>query len=83
MEQAQLERREPLNGSAWLSSHLQNQLLYIQFYWYSNTFLPESDFQPPPMAGRAGWLLARTGSLSGHPSKQQPRSTLLDSVTLR
>ncbi|KAG8268437.1 Zinc finger, CCHC domain-containing protein [Homalodisca vitripennis] len=28
--------------------------------------------------GRIGWLLARTGSLSGHPSKQQPRSTLLD-----
>ncbi|KAG8269589.1 hypothetical protein J6590_104414 [Homalodisca vitripennis] len=28
--------------------------------------------------GRAGGLLARTGSLSGHPSKQQPRSTLLD-----
>ncbi|KAG8308205.1 hypothetical protein J6590_002291 [Homalodisca vitripennis] len=27
---------------------------------------------------RAGGLLARTGSLSGHPSKQQPRSTLLD-----
>ncbi|KAG8331432.1 hypothetical protein J6590_042202 [Homalodisca vitripennis] len=27
--------------------------------------------------GRAGGLLARTGSLSGHPSKQQPRSTLL------
>ncbi|KAG8260397.1 hypothetical protein J6590_098032 [Homalodisca vitripennis] len=25
--------------------------------------------------GRAGGLLARTGSLSGHPSKQQPRST--------
>ncbi|KAG8286262.1 hypothetical protein J6590_063936 [Homalodisca vitripennis] len=28
--------------------------------------------------GRADGLLARTGSLSGHPSKQQPRSTLLD-----
>ncbi|KAG8261766.1 hypothetical protein J6590_066297 [Homalodisca vitripennis] len=27
-------------------------------------------------------LLARTGSLSGHPSKQQPRSTLLDLVIL-
>ncbi|KAG8261784.1 hypothetical protein J6590_066315 [Homalodisca vitripennis] len=33
----------------------------------------------PPMAG----LLARTGSLSGHPSKQEPRSTLLDPVILR
>ncbi|KAG8272863.1 hypothetical protein J6590_033521 [Homalodisca vitripennis] len=32
---------------------------------------------------RAGGLLARTGSLSGHPSKQQPRSTLLDSVISR
>ncbi|KAG8246866.1 hypothetical protein J6590_075243 [Homalodisca vitripennis] len=31
--------------------------------------------------GRAGRLLARTGSLSGHPSKQQPRSTVPDSVT--
>ncbi|KAG8316481.1 hypothetical protein J6590_049605 [Homalodisca vitripennis] len=27
--------------------------------------------------GRAGGLLARTGSLSGHPAKQQPRSTLM------
>ncbi|KAG8267896.1 hypothetical protein J6590_040678 [Homalodisca vitripennis] len=27
-------------------------------------------------------LLARTGSLSGHPSKQQPRSMLLDLVSL-
>ncbi|KAG8278796.1 hypothetical protein J6590_011194 [Homalodisca vitripennis] len=33
--------------------------------------------------GRAGGLLGRTGSLSGHPSKQQPRSTLLDPVILR
>ncbi|KAG8260128.1 hypothetical protein J6590_103806 [Homalodisca vitripennis] len=33
--------------------------------------------------GRAGGLLARTGSLSGHPSKQQPRSTLLDPIFLR
>ncbi|KAG8252714.1 hypothetical protein J6590_051163 [Homalodisca vitripennis] len=32
---------------------------------------------------RAGGLLARPGSLSGHPSKQQPRSTLLDPVILR
>ncbi|KAG8286728.1 hypothetical protein J6590_053685 [Homalodisca vitripennis] len=31
----------------------------------------------------AGGLLARTGSLSGYPSKQQPRSTLLDPVILR
>ncbi|KAG8295767.1 hypothetical protein J6590_073126 [Homalodisca vitripennis] len=31
--------------------------------------------------GRVGGLLARTGSLSGHPSKQQPRSTLLDLFT--
>ncbi|KAG8261892.1 mannose binding [Homalodisca vitripennis] len=30
--------------------------------------------------GRAGGLLTRTGSLNGQPSKQQPRSTLLDSV---
>ncbi|KAG8289271.1 hypothetical protein J6590_107951, partial [Homalodisca vitripennis] len=28
--------------------------------------------------GRAGGLLARKGLLSGHPSKQQPRLTLLD-----
>ncbi|KAG8336831.1 hypothetical protein J6590_037046 [Homalodisca vitripennis] len=33
--------------------------------------------EPPPRR-----LLTRTGSLSGHPSKQQPRSTLLDPVTL-
>ncbi|KAG8268695.1 hypothetical protein J6590_021515 [Homalodisca vitripennis] len=33
--------------------------------------------------GRAGGLFARAGSLSGHPSKQQPRLTLLDLVTLR
>ncbi|KAG8320212.1 hypothetical protein J6590_074013 [Homalodisca vitripennis] len=33
--------------------------------------------------GRAGGMLARTGSLSGHPSKQQLRSTLLDPVILR
>ncbi|KAG8318280.1 hypothetical protein J6590_006593 [Homalodisca vitripennis] len=34
--------------------------------------------------GRAGGLLARTGSLSGHSSKQQPRSTaLLDLDILR
>ncbi|KAG8331418.1 hypothetical protein J6590_042185 [Homalodisca vitripennis] len=32
--------------------------------------------------GRANGLLARTGSLSGHPSKQQPRSALLDPVIL-
>ncbi|KAG8320295.1 hypothetical protein J6590_071546 [Homalodisca vitripennis] len=31
---------------------------------------------------RAGGLLARTGSLSGHPSKQQPHSALLDLVIL-
>ncbi|KAG8315323.1 hypothetical protein J6590_073377 [Homalodisca vitripennis] len=34
------------------------------------------------MVGRAGGLLARTGSLSGHLSKQQPRSTLLDLVAV-
>ncbi|KAG8297673.1 hypothetical protein J6590_030182 [Homalodisca vitripennis] len=32
---------------------------------------------------RAGGLFARIGSLSGHPSKQQPRSTFLDPVILR
>ncbi|KAG8326052.1 hypothetical protein J6590_051384 [Homalodisca vitripennis] len=31
--------------------------------------------------GRSGGLLARTGSLSGHPSEQQPRSTLLDPLS--
>ncbi|KAG8242815.1 hypothetical protein J6590_057913 [Homalodisca vitripennis] len=31
--------------------------------------------EPPPMAGQAGCL---QGSLSGHPPKQQPRSTSLD-----
>ncbi|KAG8312086.1 hypothetical protein J6590_030001 [Homalodisca vitripennis] len=31
----------------------------------------------------SGGPLAKTGSLSGHPSKQQPRSTLLGSVILR
>ncbi|KAG8313091.1 hypothetical protein J6590_010185 [Homalodisca vitripennis] len=36
--------------------------------------------EPTPIAGG---LLARTGSPSGHPSKQQPRSTLLDLVILR
>ncbi|KAG8322771.1 hypothetical protein J6590_015761 [Homalodisca vitripennis] len=38
-----------------------------------NWGLTEDDHQWP---GRR--LLARTGSLSGHPPKQQPRSTLLD-----
>ncbi|KAG8244819.1 hypothetical protein J6590_015363 [Homalodisca vitripennis] len=33
--------------------------------------------------GRAGGPLARTGSLSGHLSRQRPRSTLLDLVILR
>ncbi|KAG8276422.1 hypothetical protein J6590_065696 [Homalodisca vitripennis] len=33
--------------------------------------------------GRAGGLLARTGSLSGHSSKQQPRSTLIDFMNCR
>ncbi|KAG8275023.1 hypothetical protein J6590_095082 [Homalodisca vitripennis] len=33
--------------------------------------------------GRAGGLLARTGSLSGHSYKKQPCSTLLDSVISR
>ncbi|KAG8263154.1 hypothetical protein J6590_039423 [Homalodisca vitripennis] len=33
--------------------------------------------------GQNGGLCARTGSLSGHPSKQQPRSTLLESVISR
>ncbi|KAG8253119.1 hypothetical protein J6590_041901 [Homalodisca vitripennis] len=32
--------------------------------------------------GRVGWLLSRTGSLSGHPSKQQPRLKLLDPISL-
>ncbi|KAG8324901.1 hypothetical protein J6590_081037 [Homalodisca vitripennis] len=32
---------------------------------------------------RADGLLARTGSLRGHPSKQQPRSTMLHYVVLR
>ncbi|KAG8255235.1 hypothetical protein J6590_065955 [Homalodisca vitripennis] len=45
---------------------------------------PQTDATPLKMNfrtttnGRAGGVLARTGSLSGHPSKQQPRSTLLD-----
>ncbi|KAG8278320.1 hypothetical protein J6590_023769 [Homalodisca vitripennis] len=39
--------------------------------------------EPPTTNGRAGGMLARTGSLSGHPSKQQPRSTLLDPVIRR
>ncbi|XP_046662604.1 transmembrane protein adipocyte-associated 1-like isoform X2 [Homalodisca vitripennis] len=33
--------------------------------------------EPPPTAGQAGCL---TGSLSGHPSKQQPHSTLLSAI---
>ncbi|KAG8245472.1 hypothetical protein J6590_105409, partial [Homalodisca vitripennis] len=33
--------------------------------------------------GRAGGQLERTGSVSGHSTKQQPRSTLLDLVILR
>ncbi|KAG8257892.1 hypothetical protein J6590_040802 [Homalodisca vitripennis] len=32
--------------------------------------------------GRTDGLLARIGSVTGHPSKQQPCSTLLDSVVL-
>ncbi|KAG8250028.1 hypothetical protein J6590_005423 [Homalodisca vitripennis] len=32
---------------------------------------------------QAGGLVARTESLSGHPPKQQPRSTLLDPIILR
>ncbi|KAG8315820.1 hypothetical protein J6590_063773 [Homalodisca vitripennis] len=35
--------------------------------------------EPPTTNGRASELLARTASLSGHPSKKQPRSKLLDS----
>ncbi|KAG8301456.1 hypothetical protein J6590_053529 [Homalodisca vitripennis] len=42
----------------------------------------EDDFQTTTN-GRAGDLLARTGTLSGHPSKQQPRSTLPDLFILR
>ncbi|KAG8284647.1 hypothetical protein J6590_098470, partial [Homalodisca vitripennis] len=38
----------------------------------------KGDFRTTTTNDRAGGLLARTGSLSGHPSKQQPRSTLLD-----
>ncbi|KAG8300478.1 hypothetical protein J6590_075054 [Homalodisca vitripennis] len=41
-----------------------------------------SDFQTTTN-GRAGRLLVTPGSLIGHPSKQQLRSTLLDSVILR
>ncbi|KAG8329438.1 hypothetical protein J6590_085976 [Homalodisca vitripennis] len=41
----------------------------------------EDDFRTTTN-GRAGGLLARTGPLSGHPSKQQPRSTVLDLVIL-
>ncbi|KAG8267056.1 hypothetical protein J6590_059097 [Homalodisca vitripennis] len=33
--------------------------------------------------GQAGGLLTRTGSFSGHPSKQQPSSMLFDLVILR
>ncbi|KAG8334224.1 hypothetical protein J6590_095426 [Homalodisca vitripennis] len=33
--------------------------------------------------GRAGGLLARTGSLNGHSFKQQPRSKLLDLIIYR
>ncbi|KAG8253331.1 hypothetical protein J6590_036853 [Homalodisca vitripennis] len=34
------------------------------------------DYFRTTTTGRAGGVLARTGSLSGHPSKQQPRPTL-------
>ncbi|KAG8276778.1 hypothetical protein J6590_056935 [Homalodisca vitripennis] len=44
--------------------------------------LLKSDFRTTTNS-RAGGLLARTRSLSGHLSKQQPRSTLLDLVILR
>ncbi|KAG8284167.1 hypothetical protein J6590_003860 [Homalodisca vitripennis] len=40
-------------------------------------YLVKGDFRTTTN-GRAGGLLGRTGSLSGHPSKQQPRSMLLD-----
>ncbi|KAG8267091.1 hypothetical protein J6590_059134 [Homalodisca vitripennis] len=36
----------------------------------------KDDFRITTTNGRGGGLLARTGSLSSHPSKQQPRSTL-------
>ncbi|KAG8272605.1 hypothetical protein J6590_037899 [Homalodisca vitripennis] len=42
----------------------------------------KGDFRTTTNA-RPGGLFARTGSLSGHPSKQQPRSMLLDPVILR
>ncbi|KAG8258557.1 hypothetical protein J6590_029190 [Homalodisca vitripennis] len=42
-----------------------------------NPGVGRSDFRTTTN-GRAGRLLARTGSLTGHPSKQQPHSTLLN-----
>ncbi|KAG8296693.1 hypothetical protein J6590_051674 [Homalodisca vitripennis] len=45
-------------------------------------FQEASDFRTTTN-GRAGGLLARTGSLSDHLSKLQPPSTLLDLVILR
>ncbi|KAG8258593.1 hypothetical protein J6590_027686 [Homalodisca vitripennis] len=45
--------------------------------------LTQSGDQPTTTNGRAGRLPTRTGSLSGHPSKQQALSTLLHSVILR
>ncbi|KAG8267932.1 hypothetical protein J6590_039316 [Homalodisca vitripennis] len=53
-----------------------NKLLQRHNLWGPTQRL-KGDF-PTTTNGRAGGLLARTGSLSGHPYKQQPHSTLLD-----
>ncbi|KAG8319341.1 hypothetical protein J6590_093966 [Homalodisca vitripennis] len=45
-------------------------------YWLKDDFRTTTN-------GLAGGLLARTGSLSAHPFKQQPRSTILHPVILR
>ncbi|KAG8292105.1 hypothetical protein J6590_046925 [Homalodisca vitripennis] len=46
----------------------------VWFYQQSSRSELEGDFRTTTN-GRAGGLLAKTGLLSGHPSKQQPRST--------
>ncbi|KAG8276257.1 hypothetical protein J6590_069482 [Homalodisca vitripennis] len=58
---------------------------HIKRYSKMKNVLPSIPTEPTHFRtttnGRGG-LLASTGSLSGHPSKQQPRSMLLDSVYL-
>ncbi|KAG8327083.1 hypothetical protein J6590_026415 [Homalodisca vitripennis] len=62
----------------------QGKLVLSRSLWHNleSNEEPGNDFQTTTNDGTGG-LLAGTGSLSGHSSKQQPRLTLLDSVNHR